>query len=477
MSLLAVHPNLGPNSMFGILLGDHHYDIGHEVLNESAESPMNSDLELEAPVRNCDVPRQSIESSYLHVPPASHHASNSLQMAEPSTTSLESLPVSIPTDDYFSATGSALESSGTTTASVSAQKPPSNLGLEPGEAVLAGSPNRNYADTQPRQALEMTLDRDMEISSAQALGENRIKDAQLLLNVWSNPQPSVHQYQPPSEHYPLPAPRSHPQVVSSSNPSSLYEERDRYGGALPDSAVETEKSPVELRNETLVGKEDSMVVTEDLESKHSTTAGKYPLIRPTISEPLVIIQQSHIETEGSETECSIIEDNEGMVTTMQHGMLMTEDSESELSKRGGKFSSLRPTIAEPVVVYPQSHMNTEDSDVDLYGMEESEEPLARTQDSTATVEAFEAESFLQSPTDIQMSEVTSQFPEPSTQVSNQSSVLESVIAEDDVSDQMAIHYSGGGVEDAVNIAARTATVAAWYSVLDGDGDGEDEEEN
>ena len=464
--------------MFGILLGDHHYDIGHEVLNESIESPTNSDLELEAPARNCDVPRQSIESSYLPMPPASHHAPDSLQMAEPSMTSLESLPVPIPTDDFFGATRTAQESSGTTTTSVSTQQPPSNLESEAGKALLTGSSYRNYADTLPRQVLRVTLDREMEMSIAQALSENRTKDAQLLLNVWSNPQPSVHQYQPPLERYSPTELRSHPPVASSSCLSSLYKERDRYGGGFPDCAVEIEKSPVGLRNESFVGKDDGMVVViEDLESKNFTAAGKYPLIRPAISKLLVINQQSPTETEGSETERSIMEDNEGMVTSMQHGMLTTEDSESEFSKGRGKFLSLRLAIAEPVVVCPQSQMNIEGSDVDFYDMEESEEPLARTQDSTATTEVFKAESFLQGPTDIQMLEATSQFPMLVPQVSNQSSVLESVIAGDDVSDQMAIHYSGGGVEDAASIAAKTATVAAWYSVLDGDGDGEDDEEN
>lgn len=65
-------------------------------------------------------------------------------------------------------------------------------------------------------------------------------------------------------------------------------------------------------------------------------------------------------------------------------------------------------------------------------------------------------------------------------------MLESAIEVDDMSDQMVICYSGGGVADAVSIAAKTATVAAWCGILDGDGDvdvvgdgdgdGEEEEE-
>jgi hypothetical protein len=644
--------------MFGILHGNHHYSIGHEVLDESVDSPTSSDLEYEDPVRSCDIPLPSIESSHLPASPASHHVSNSTQMAEPSTASPGSLPVSGSTDDLTSATGSAQESSGTTTPSVPTQWPPSDLRLERGESAEAGPSSCNVIDPQPSQALRAGLKIEMEMSNTQGLSENQtqgslisdlnsqIRDAQLLVHLKANPRPNPQQTQPPLERCPL-SEESLPPVALYSRGTLLPNEPDRNIEAIPDSsshagvvdnyvvyypgrksnadgnekgkgkermlnetevqylhkaadrkeplapvsegmhapigdarvaladfgtgtltavhnnfltlktntpesslvaivrhsdsfpgsnlradhgkgklkaimgtidiqgdpesAEEIEEPPAQFQNETLVGRQDSMAVNEAIELNYSTAAEKYPLIRPVMAEPFAVDHQNQLETEVFEIELSSTEGNESQVTDLEDGMATMEDVKPEFPTTGGKFPCLRPNIAEPVSVYPQSQMNTGDAEIDIYGMGDSEEPLARAQDSIATMEGVEAESSTttdnaltreaiisgptailvqnpsQSPTDMQMSDLVSQFSELTTQISNQSSMLESVIEVDDVSDQMAIDYAGGGITDAVDVAARAATVAAWCGILDGDGDanvngdrdgdGDDEEEN
>lgn len=51
------------------------------------------------------------------------------------------------------------------------------------------------------------------------------------------------------------------------------------------SAAEIDEPAAELQNKEIVGEEDIMIVTEDVELKSSTTAGKYPLLQTSIVRP------------------------------------------------------------------------------------------------------------------------------------------------------------------------------------------------
>lgn len=59
-----------------------------------------------------------------------------------------------------------------------------------------------------------------------------------------------------------------------------------------------------------------------------------------------------------------------------------------------------------------------------------------------------------------MSDLVSQFSELAPQISNESSVLHSVVEVDGVLDQMAMDFVAGGVAHAVDFAAKAANVAA-----------------
>jgi hypothetical protein len=701
--------------MFGILDGNKHHGIGCGVLDDSKERPTSSDPDkYEDPhIQDNIIPLPSIESPSLSPPPASYHVSNGTQMAETSTTIPDSVPVSRPTDDFTSAAGSAQESSDTTPPCVPEEWPPSDLRPKPGNLAEPGHSSHNLIYPQPSQVLGIGLDTEVGRSSAQGLSEKHtdgspipdlyspITSAHLLLNVWSNPQPSFRQTQPPFEGYPLPEQQSLPPVASPSRRSFLYGDPDRYSEAIlddssnaggvgtthgnaiylpgsksdangddrgkgkermpnemegqdihkaadrekplapfsegtyaqmgdvrvaledfetgrftaaqnsltirtimaepslvvvvlhpeyllegnlraddygkgkgkemmgnldvkgdPESVEETEEPPAQLQNETIVGREDNIVVTEDVELMYATAAGKDPILPPIGTEPLTINQQSQMETEDSESELSKMEDNESQVMSMPDGMVTMEDVVPDFSTTGGKFPSLRPISAEPVAVWPQSQVDIEEPEDDLCSMEDIGEPLSRMQESMATVEDVKVETSIttesaptqeaiiagptviliqnqlnsqyleaylhsmedrkellvrmrddtasttmegvktqdprtaeeaihaeaetadpsspgqsplaeelsalsQSPTDIQMLDLISQFSELAPQILNQSSMLESVIVMDDVSDQMATDNGGGGVADAVAVAARTAAVGAWCDALNG----------
>jgi hypothetical protein len=308
-----------------------------------------------------------------------------------------------------------------------------------------------------------------------------------------------------------------------------------------DNAKKKEELFPQSHKDTLMRNEQKMVVTELVESGNSIAVGESVYVQSIMAGPLAIDLQKQFETENMEDEAIDVEDDKVIVA----------DIEPEFSKRGGKYPSIRSIVAESSTVFSQTQMNTEDSEIDIYGAEDSEEPIATSQNSIANIadveveasmttepivtgptatltqitleaqylgqsfprmgveanvintmqddtestimEDFEfdasfpeaeiAESLSPEPSppaeeleepstssqgliDVQMSSPTSQF-----------SMLESVMMADDVSDRMAIDHSGGGIDNAVEIAARAATVGAWCKALDGDGRDDDEEES
>jgi hypothetical protein len=90
----------------------------------------------------------------------------------------------------------------------------------------------------------------------------------------------------------------------------------------------------------------------------------------------------------------------------------------------------------------------------------SEEPAVSTTLPQSLVDVQTASLTPHGPIDEHMSSLASQF-----------SMLDSVMGADDVPDQMALEYTGSGIDDAIEIASRAAIVDAWQEAIDGDEDG------
>jgi hypothetical protein len=523
-----LYPNPGPSSMFGILQENQHYSIGHGVLNEHAESPTLSDLENDDPECCSGLPPLPELSSPES--PASDDVSSGTQMAKLSTMIPEALSVSSTTDGRL-------------------------------------------------------------ISEL----DSRTITAQALLDLRSNPRLNLLAPQPPVESYPRFEQQSLPSIASSPRPSTHGQAMDIEEQIAPVSegkymhmkdvrvaladvgtgtftaaqrtfvlntisaepflgdggnAKEKEDLFPQLHKDTLIRNEHNMVVTELVELGNSTAIGESVHVQSIMAGPLAIDLQKQLETENLEIEHSS-EDMEDEAIDVEDDKAIVADIEPDVSKRGGKYPSIRPIIAESSTVLSQSQMNMEDSEIDIYGAEDSENSIATSQNSIATMADVEGEvskttePIVTGPTatltqitleaqylgqsfprmsvednmiatmqDDAASAIMEDFefdasfpeaeiaeslsPEPSSpaeepeepsipsqnpidvemsSLTSQSSMLESVVMADDVSDQMAIDRGGGGIDNAVEIAARAATVGAWYEALDGGWVGEDEDES
>ncbi len=242
----------------------------------------------------------------------------------------------------------------------------------------------------------------------------------------------------------------------------------------------------------------------------STTRGKYPSIRPIVLNRTVDYSQKQIKMKDSEADSYGMDDSEP-IASLQDTIASTSDIEDEAS------ITTKPIATGPAAISTQNSSQAQYLDSSLRSMEVDDNPIASTHDDTtssATTEDLgpdasspEAETAQYSPpgqstpaaeeeeeeeeaegpdalsqapadtADVPMSDETSQAPELAPPTSPWSSMLESVTMIDDVSDQMAIGYAGGGITHAVDIVVRTAAVGAWCEVLDGDGDGERREGN
>jgi hypothetical protein len=101
--------------------------------------------------------------------------------------------------------------------------------------------------------------------------------------------------------------------------------------------------------------------------------------------------QKQFETENLEIERSSKEDMEDEAIDVEDDKAIVADIEPNSSKRGGKYLSIRSIIAESSTVFSQTQMNTEDSEIDIYGAEDSEEPIATSQNSIANMADVEGE--------------------------------------------------------------------------------------
>lgn len=218
--------------------------------------------------------------------------------------------------------------------------------------------------------------------------------------------------------------------------------------------------------------EDGTANNENFGPEFFSRSGKYPSIRPLVTKPIKVFPRTQIRMDYSEGNLHSAESGEEPVARAQHSIATMADVEDEV-RTLTKTITTGPSATSMQNLYSKTFPSDVEAQGNLLTSEQNDAVSTKTADFTSNdsspkVEGADSSSpsaegleelsaCSQSPMGMQMSSLTSQF-----------SLLESVMTTDDVSNQMAIDNRGGGIDDAVEIASRTAAVGAWREALDGD---------